>query len=596
MADNTHTVHQEELGPDGFVVRDAVPTSDVIRIRFADIDGLRALAILLVAFSVLVKYTISAPSALLLRASGAASQGLALFFVISGFALAFPAMAVLRQDGRTYVDVGRYAIRRFLRIYPAYIVALVLTVIFASVEGRLNPAGLRDVNPGSIAANMFFVGNGFGNDGFSAVALFVRCYIFFPALVWLWTRRPAIFAGLAAVLALLDIFTPAHAWSVAAFLPFMLGIVAADLRAQVHRFERFAPIVFAVAAVVAIFAAPLLAAAPGFTAAPAALVVDPFWSIAAFGLIVSVAAYRPLERIFSFWALRIVGASSFAVSLALVPVAGLLVATVAKYLPGPLLPLSFIPISFFIGFVFWQFVDRWFNDGDFRRNSAVSYAAPIDEALSKVRADRVFLGGPPAEESDEDDLPEIHQEEFVPSFYAPPPRASAADLAIVSRRTGSPEELQNAILETKARLQERSAAIFAEDEAMRNPQPAPVFAKPGFYRKPAKQSVAGDDPANLEPLTGGAVSGPPSDAAQGGVQPAAAVAAPVPGPTLKHTISAKPAAPPPAPETIAASDGEPDAAPPKAPPEAPNEAPKAEKGPAIRIRITNSSDGVLKNG
>jgi peptidoglycan/LPS O-acetylase OafA/YrhL len=508
MADNTHTVHEEQLGPSGFVIRDAVPTSDVIRIRFADIDGLRALAILLVGFSIIVRATMHGIPPLLDHLAGAASQGLALFLVISGMALAFPAMAVLSQDGRTYIDVGRYAIRRALRIYPAYFVALVLTAAIAPFAAHFGAAGFAGVTPANFIANALFVGNGFGNDGFRAVELFVRTYLFFPALVLLWTRRPVVFGWLAAGFAILDIATPLHALSIGAFVPFMLGIVAADLRAQVHRIERYAPAVLVGGMAIAFYLSPFLQRLPGRQSAPHALDVDPFWSIAAFGLVVSVAAYRPLERIFSFWMLRVIGASSYAVSLIIVPTVGILVALAPFYAIAIAVPASFIA-----GFTYWQLVDRWFNDGDFRRNVASSAAPPVDDLLAKVRAARVFLGAaPPADE--DDDLSTAHDDDFVPTFYAPPPRPSAADLAIVSRRTGSPEELAAEILETKARLQERSAALFAEPEPIVPEAPPPVYAKPGFYRKPANQgetpmTVTHDSQAGAAPAEDAAyVQGP----------------------------------------------------------------------------------------
>ena len=507
MTDNIHTVFQDELGPDGFVVRDAVPTSDVIRIRFADVDGLRALAIVLVGFAVLVHYTMLAPSPLLVRVADCASQGLALFLVVSGFTLAFPAMAVLRQDGRTYLDVGRFAIRRLLRIYPAYLVALVLTIVIGSLTAKYGIRGFRGITPSTIFANAFFFGDGFGNDGIRVLGLFMRAYVFFPVLLWLWARRPAIFIGLMVAFAIADVLTPAHAWTIAAFVPFMLGIIAADLRAQVHRFERIAPAITVGASIAAFIAMPYIALMPGFAFAPNVSNVDPLWSLAAFGLVVSVAAYRPLEAVFSFWMLRVLGAASYSISLALVPVAGLLAARVTYYSVGLELPLGL-----FIGFAFWQLVDRWFNDGDFRRNAATAYAGVIDDVLAKVHADRVFLGATVPEV--DDGLSDAHQEEFVPNFYAPPPRASAADLAIVSRRTGSPEELQAEILETKARLQERSEALFAESNGPAEPAPTPVFAKPGFYRKPANPSDSEVDseasaaPSEPQPAPAASGNGP----------------------------------------------------------------------------------------
>ncbi len=460
----------DELGPEGFAMRDAVPTSDVIRIRFGDVDGLRAIAILAVCAAAILRLTTHGLPPILEGVASIGTQGLALFLVLSGFTLAFPVMAVLRQDGRTYIDVGRYAIRRLLRIYPAYVVALVVTALLAPFAGRLAGTGFTHVTPAGFVANLLFAGDGFGNDGIRAVALFARAYLFFPALVLLWSRKPGLFIGLIVLLTIVDVGTPAHELSVGAYVPFMLGIIAADFRAQAHRLERYAPAVLGAGALLALLLDPVLHVMPGAHYAPHALWVDPFWSLAAFGLIVTVAAYRPLEHACSFWMLRVVGASSYALSLVVVPTAALL----AGLTPSYAIAIA-VPVCFVVGFAYWQLVDRWFADGDFRRNVAANAAGPLDDLLAQARADRVFLGTEVEGDSALD-----HQEEFVPDFYAPPPRPTVADLAIVSRRTGSPDELAAEILETKSRLQERSAEIFGEIAT-----PPQVFAKPGFYRKQA---------------------------------------------------------------------------------------------------------------
>ncbi len=454
-------------------MRDAVPTSDVIRIRFGDVDGLRAIAVLMVAFAEILRLTIATPSPFLGQVESFGSQGLALFLVISGFSLAFPAMAVLRQDGRTYIDIGRYAIRRILRIYPAYVAALVLTALLAPFAAKYAAAGFANVTPAGFLANLFFIGNGFGNDGFRALALFARAYLFFPVLVLLWTRKPAVFIGLIAAISLIDVSTPAHAVGLGAFVPFMLGIIAADFRAQAHRIERYAPVLLGLGVLLALVLDPLLLSMPGAHFGRHALWVDPFWSLAAFGLVVTVAAYAPLERACSFWMLRVVGYSSYSLSLVVVPATALLAGLTRIYALAVAVPVCLVA-----GFVFWQLVDRWFNDGDFRRNTATSASGPLDEVLAKIHADRMLLGAPVTDETALD-----HQEEFVPDFYAPPPRPTVADLAIVSRRTGSPDELAAEILETKARLQERSAEIFGEIAT-----PPQVFAKPGYYRKKAAEA------------------------------------------------------------------------------------------------------------
>ncbi len=76
---------------------------------------------------------------------------------------------------------------------------------------------------------------------------------------------------------------------------------------------------------------------------------------------------------------------------------------------------------------------------------------------------------------------EIAQAHVEVAFYAPPPRPDAGELAIVSTRTGSAEDLAAEILATKKRLSERSAAFFAEPVSVALPAEP---EKPGFYRKP----------------------------------------------------------------------------------------------------------------
>jgi peptidoglycan/LPS O-acetylase OafA/YrhL len=95
--------------------------------RFPLIDGVRALAVL----SVLA---VHAPGGQdlpdpLARIVGQLGIGVTFFFVISGFLLYRPFIA-WRAGGATSPPVAAYARRRFLRIYPAYWLALtVLTVV-----------------------------------------------------------------------------------------------------------------------------------------------------------------------------------------------------------------------------------------------------------------------------------------------------------------------------------------------------------------------------------------------------------------------------------------------------------------------------------
>src|SRR5437016_2614913 len=88
--------------------------------RFPLFDGLRAVA----ALSVFAGHTVTGTYAyadhhdLFLLAAKLADQGVAIFFVISGFLLYRP-FVTARADGRR-LRLGGYAARRLARIVPAY--------------------------------------------------------------------------------------------------------------------------------------------------------------------------------------------------------------------------------------------------------------------------------------------------------------------------------------------------------------------------------------------------------------------------------------------------------------------------------------------
>ena len=106
--------------------------------RFPLFDGLRAIAVLLVLL-VHVPGGNQLPDALA-RIVTHAQIGVTIFFLISGFLLYRPFIAA-RAGGADRPAVDDYAKRRFLRIFPAYWVALtILTILpgFTGVEGS-NP-------------------------------------------------------------------------------------------------------------------------------------------------------------------------------------------------------------------------------------------------------------------------------------------------------------------------------------------------------------------------------------------------------------------------------------------------------------------------
>src|SRR3954471_25084362 len=102
--------------------------------RFPLFDGLRAIA----AFSVLLYHTSAYSGAHSQSAAGTVlarlNIGVVIFFVISGFLLYRPFVAA-RMDARPGPGTVKYARRRFLRIVPAYWVALTILAFYPGVGG-----------------------------------------------------------------------------------------------------------------------------------------------------------------------------------------------------------------------------------------------------------------------------------------------------------------------------------------------------------------------------------------------------------------------------------------------------------------------------
>lgn len=127
--------------------------------RFPLFDGLRALA----ALSILVFHTASATGASVGEAGlspylARLNVGVAIFFAISGFLLYRPFVAANVGDAPA-VHLGRYARRRFLRIVPAYWVALTLVAVYPGL-------------PGAVLGGQWWIYYGFGQDynRFTAIA------------------------------------------------------------------------------------------------------------------------------------------------------------------------------------------------------------------------------------------------------------------------------------------------------------------------------------------------------------------------------------------------------------------------------------------
>src|ERR1700722_19089655 len=88
------------------------------------LDGLRAVAILGVVAYHTWGHTPSLHKYSWLQFAWAGNHGVELFFVISGFCLAYPTLRRLHEGGAYSFDFRSYIVRRMVRILPPFWVAL----------------------------------------------------------------------------------------------------------------------------------------------------------------------------------------------------------------------------------------------------------------------------------------------------------------------------------------------------------------------------------------------------------------------------------------------------------------------------------------
>ena len=289
---------------------------------FLAVDGLRGLAVLLVLLGHIYRGGVAVFPKLTMLAAGA--SGVELFFVLSSFLLSSPLIAASPSALRSAGTWGTYAARRLLRIYPLYVVVLLV--------GTSDPAwslalfGPREV---SIVDHLTWQQ---GAKIMWAIPVEMKFYVLLPvlavALAWALRRSAALALLLvAAMLATSAMLVPPRAPGpppilLAPQLPYFVSGLAA---AVVHRLWRPTTtgarvlLDFAGWSALALWAsANVFALAPAW-AAPSQ---EPVWRGLTLALITlaAVDARLGLSAVFRLAPLRFLGVISFSVYLLHMPI------------------------------------------------------------------------------------------------------------------------------------------------------------------------------------------------------------------------------------------------------------------------------------
>ncbi len=210
------------------------------------VDGLRGLA----AIGVMIYHAVKGGHVtLLLRhlpdwlvaALGLSSLRVAVFFVLSGFVISHS----VYDDRVTPGFFGRFMLRRTIRLYPVYLLGIVLTIAFSELSARIVPGHPVPVlSLGQIVAHLFYLQEILNYDEINVVfwtlTFELQFYLFFVLLLALTRNDPdkpfqgrttAMVLGAAAVLSLLwptGIFNdpPAPGLSLPLWFGFLLGVGA----------------------------------------------------------------------------------------------------------------------------------------------------------------------------------------------------------------------------------------------------------------------------------------------------------------------------------------------------------------------------------
>jgi peptidoglycan/LPS O-acetylase OafA/YrhL len=363
------------------------PSSRLHRIDY--IDGLRAVAVLAVILHHVARQT--GVSGLPARFVNEGAHGVDLFFVLSGFCLAFPTLVKVARNGMSSFDVADFGAKRLVRILPPFYIATIAIIAVYTLPHLLRHEAITVPIPSfvSVVASLLFLDERVQliNGSFWTLMVEFRWYFAFPLLLALWVRAPRAFFAVGLASFVLYNFTRARGLDLGTLPGFMLGIVAADLqlggaatRGWGEHVKRWAlPAALACAALGV--AVERQARIPGFDGNDVLFAYQPTilgWQLAFFFLVVAAGNLRPLRGLLALKPLVATGIASYGLYLVHEPA----IEFVTSRFQGPKGFVLASAVALVTGFAFWALAERPFTTGPLRRPLVAWLVPPLARAFA----------------------------------------------------------------------------------------------------------------------------------------------------------------------------------------------------------------------
>jgi peptidoglycan/LPS O-acetylase OafA/YrhL len=373
--------------------------------RVAYIDGLRGIAALCVVFCHTALLTpmwanvLTSPERVpfpwLAHALVDGSHGVDLFFVLSGFCLAYPALARFHARGHAGFDIVRFATHRIVRILPPYYLAsgLFLVLAFGAWlhSGRFATPGTDVFRPYDVLGQLLLLDRSvnLASPPFWTLIVEMRWYLLFPIVLFVFVRAPRAFWTLLCGLVIAYWSTRMHDLDIGVAPAFLLGVLAADLEVREHPIRRYALLLTIVALVLALLIEPWVAMpnADGIDERSFLWQTNPGWHLTAFFAVLAAGRVAWLRGLLSLPLPVFLGAASYSIYLMHYPI----VVYASKHL------LAYNQLDGFLetvvaavsgGVLFWALAERHFCGGPVR-DRARAAVTPIVAACAR------WLGLPP---------------------------------------------------------------------------------------------------------------------------------------------------------------------------------------------------------